>query len=431
MTKELSPEAAADLVRSRDSLSFPLGPGQPMTFLHALGARESFEYLRLRGALALDLYPLLLRPGVQYRSGFFALGERVVADQGGDVEYVPADFRRFGPVLEQEQPLIMTTVVTPPDDDGWMSLSLHAGASVEEIHRAGADPERILLVEVNEQFPRTFGVPPEYNHAVHVDEVDVIVRGDRPPFVLPDNEPSATDRAIAETVARFVHDGCTLQTGIGGIPSAVARVLAEGDGGDYGVHSEMFTTGLMHLHQAGKVTNARKGQYDGMSITTFALGTESLYEWIDDNDAVRFLPVSVVNDPVIIGRNRAVIAINGALMIDLLGQVVADVRGGQQFSGVGGHEDFVAVSGQQLEDRSLICLPSTAGAGDGRVSRIVAQLPAGAVVTTPRHHVDVVVTEFGAAELRGGSVRERAAALAAIAHPDFRAELEAAAAQMR
>ncbi|MFZ4584802.1 MAG: acetyl-CoA hydrolase/transferase family protein [Acidimicrobiia bacterium] len=431
MAQELSPEAAADLVRDRDVLAFPLGPGQPMTFLHALSARESFDYLRIGGALALDLYPLFLRPGVQYRSGFFALGERVIADQGGDVEYVPADFRRFGPILEQENPRIMTTVATLPDAEGWMSLSLHAGASVDEIHRAGADPDRILLVEVNDRFPRTFGVPPAYNHAVHIDEVDVIVHGDRPPFVLPDNEPSPVDRAIAETVARFVHDGSTLQTGIGGIPSAVARVLAEGDGGDYGVHSEMFTTGLMHLHQAGKVTNARKGQFEGMSITTFALGTDALYEWIDNNDAVRFLPVSMVNDPVIIGRNHNVVAINGALMVDLYGQVVADVRNGQQFSGVGGHEDFVAVAGQQLEDRSLICMPSTANHNAAQVSRIVAQLPAGSVVTTPRHQVDVVVTEFGAAELRGGTVRERARALAAIAHPDCRAELDEAAARMR
>jgi acyl-CoA hydrolase len=321
----------------------------------------------------------------------------------------------------------MTTAAAPPDEHGFMSLSLHAGATVRELQRASVDPERIVIVEVNDQLPRTLGLPPRFPHALHVDEVDVIVRNDTAPFVLADEAPTDVDRAIAAFAQEYVAEGCTLQTGIGGVPSTIVGVLADGPSGDYGVHSEMFTTGLMRLHQAGKVTNARKGEFRGFSVSTFALGTAELYNWLDRNPEVRFLPVEVVNSPATIARNHHVVSINGALAVDLYGQVVADRLGGRQFSGIGGHEDFVAQSGLELDDRSLICLPSTAQSGGAAVSRIVASLAPGSAVTTPRHQVDLVITEHGVAELRGRTVRERAAALAEIAHPDFRDELRAAA----
>ena len=228
----------------------------------------------------------------------------------------------------------------------------------------------------------------------------------------------------------FIRSGATLQTGIGGIPSMVVQLLAEGDAGDFGVHSEMFTTGLMQLHKAGKVTNRRKGQFDGFSVTTFAAGTAELYEWLDGNDEVRFLPVDIVNSPETISRNEEMVTINGALGMDLWGQVAADTLNGRQFSGIGGHEDFVSVSGLELGDRAVICLPSTATVAGTLVSRITPVLPDGMLVTTPRHQLDLVATEFGVAHLRGRTVRERAHALALIAHPDFRAELEAHAATL-
>jgi acyl-CoA hydrolase len=244
--------------------------------------------------------------------------------------------------------------------------------------------------------------------------------------VIGDPEPSDAERAIAQHVADFVTDGSTLQTGIGGIPSTVASILAEGDKGDFGIHSEMFTTGLMKLHLAGKVTN-QKGCYDGRSITTFAAGTRELYDWLDGNEEVAFLPVHLVNSPDVIARNRKMVSINGALAVDLAGQAVADTLGGAQFSGIGGHEDFVASSGLELEDRSLICLRSSTVVDGQRISRIAGQFPPGTIITTPRHQLDVVVTEYGVAELRGATVRERARALAAIAHPEFRDRLLAEA----
>ncbi len=180
---------------------------------------------------------------------------------------------------------------------------------------------------------------------------------------MEDPAPTEEDAAIAGHALRFVTDGCTLQTGIGAVPNMVATALAEGSGGDYGVHSEMFTTGLMRLHQAGKVTNAAKGLFDGVSVTTFALGTADLYRWLDDNPEVAFLPVDVVNDPTVIGRNHKLVSINGAMCVDLYGQVVADNIDGKQISGVGGHEDFVAGADLHVDAHSLICLKSTVTVG--------------------------------------------------------------------
>jgi len=414
---------AAALVRPRDAVGVPLGPGQPTTFLHALGERDDWEELVVHGALLIDLYAVFTKPGVKLRTGFMGPAERFLLAAGADVEFVPADFRRFSLVAERVAPRVVATAASAIDADGYLSLSLHAGATIDEMRRAGEHPDRLLVVEANVRLPRTYGVEPLHPHRIHIDQIDVLVESDVQPFVLPDAPVSDVEAAIARHASAFIHDGCTLQTGIGGVPSMIATLLAEGPGGDYGVHSEMFTNGLMRLHQAGKVTNRRKLIHEGYSVATFAAGTLDLYEWLDDNPDVRFLPVDQVNDPAIVAANKDMVTINGALLVDLNGQVAADTIGHSQYSGIGGHEDFVAMSGFQLEDRALVCLPSASEVNGVRLPRIVADLPPGTAVTTPRHHVDVVVTEHGAAELAGLSVRERARALAAIAHPDVRDEL--------
>lgn len=429
-TRRLGAPEAAALLRPTDTLGIPLGPGQPGAFLHALGARDDWVSLTVFGALLVDLYQVFLHPNVRYLSGFYGPAERFLADAGARVEFIPSDFRRFTRIAEQLRPRVVATAGAAPDPDGWISLSLHAGATVGAIHDAAADPDRLLVVETSPAFPRTLGLPPEHPHRVHLDEVDVLVETDRQPFVLEDPEPTEVERAIAAHVRPFVRDGATLQTGIGGIPSTVMRLLARGDGGDYGVHSEMFTTGLMDLHRAGKVTNRHKGIFEGFSVTTFAAGTAELYEWLAGNDEVRFLPVDIVNSPETIAANRNMVTLNGALAVDLYGQVVADTIGERQFSGIGGHEDFVSVSGLGLDDRSIVCLPSSSVIDGARVHRIVPALPAGWVVTTPRHQVDLVITEHGVAHLRGRTVRERAAALAEIAHPEIRDELRERAARL-
>jgi acyl-CoA hydrolase len=427
VTLTCTPEEAAALVRQRDTIGFGLGPGNPDAFLRALGGRDDWEDLVLGGALLLGYYTVLTKPGVSYRSGFFGPAERVLLSEGHDVELVPGGFRQFAPILARFAPRIMTAQAAPPDAEGRVNLSLHLGATRDELVQAGTDPDRVLLVEVNPHLPRTRSLPPQFDNTLPVELIDVLVEADGDPFVLEDPAPTEQDAAIAGHALRFVTEGSTLQTGIGAVPNMVAIALADGAGGNYGVHSEMFTTGLMRLHEAGKVTNAAKGVFDGVSVTTFALGTADLYRWLDDNAEVAFLPVDVVNDPTVISRNHKLVSINGALCLDLYGQVVADSIDGKQISGVGGHEDFVAGADLHLDAHSLICLSSTVTVGGVVRSRILPLLPEGSVVSTPRHHTGVVVTEYGAAELTGLTVRERAKTLADVAHPDFRAQLHAVA----
>lgn len=428
MPTELSAEQAAARLQAVDTLGITLGPGQPPALLRALGARQDWSNLRVFGALLAVGTELFSRPGVHYVSGFFGPIERALRDMGADIEFAAADFRRFAPLLERQAPRVMTTVATPPDADGWCSLSLHAGGTVTELRRAGADPQRLLMVEVSDSYPRTFGYGSR-RHALHVDEIDILVRSTDGPLALPggDVPPTEVERSIARHAVGFIGSGATLQTGIGLIPNQIATLLAEGDGSGYGLHTEMFTDGCMHLHRAGKITNTGKGQYDGVSVTTFAFGSQELYMWLDGNRDVAFLPVDIVNSPEVIAANTDMVSINGALAVDIQGQVIADTIDGGQFSGIGGAEDFVAGAGLELSDRSLICLPSTF-VKDGELrSRIVPWFGPGAVITTPRQQVDVIVTEYGAAELEGRTVRERGEALAAIAHPQFRDALLAAA----
>jgi acyl-CoA hydrolase len=422
MSRVLPVEEAVGLLRPVDSLGFGLGPANPDSFLSALGVRDDWEDLQVGGALCLNYYEVFTKPGVTYRCGFFGPAERLLHDGGHGVELVPGGFRQFAPILARFAPRVMVAQAAPPEA-GNVNLSLHMGATRDELLRAGRDPKRLLIVEVNSNLPRTKSLPPAYDNTIPLELVDVLVETDATPFALADAPTDEVDAAIATTALEYVRAGSTLQTGIGAIPNIVATELATSSLGGFGVHSEMFTTGLMRLHQAGKVTNDVKGIFDGVSVTTFALGTAELYEWLDGNADVAFLPVETVNDPTVIAKNANLVSINGALSVDLYGQVVADSIDGRQISGVGGHEDFVAGAELHLDAHSLICLRSTAVRQGEVVSRIAGLLPEGSVVSTPRHHTGVVVTEYGAAELMGLTVRERAHALVEIAHPDFRDEL--------
>ena len=420
-----TPQEAAALLRPRDTIGFGLGPGNPNAFFAALGERDDWEDLVFGGALLLGYYEVLAKLGVSYRCGFFGPAERILLAEGHDVQLVPNGFRQFATTLARFKPRVMTAQAAPPKG-GAVNLSLHFGGTRDELLAAGRDPERLLVVEVNPHLPRTHSRAP-FDNTIPLDDIDVLIEANGVPYALPEATPTAVDHEIAGHALAFVADGATLQTGIGAIPNIVATQLAAGAGGGYGIHSEMFTDGLMRLHLAGKVTNTAKGEFDGVSVTTFALGSAGLYGWLDDNREVAFLPVDVVNDPTVIGNNDKLVSINGALCVDLFGQVVADSIDGRQISGVGGHEDFASAADLRVDAYSLVCLHSTIEVGGERRSRIVARLPEGSIVSTPRHHANVVVTEFGAAELAGLTVRERAHALADIAHVDERAMLHEAA----
>ena len=423
MTHTCTPEEAISFIRPVDRIGFGLGPANPDAFLTALGQRDDWVDLVLGGALLLNYYDVLTHPGVSYRCGFFGPAERILLSQGHRIEHVPGGFRQFAPILATFAPRVMVAQAAPPDSNGNVNLALHYGATRPELLRAGRDPDRLLLIEINPNLPRTKSLPPAFDNTIPIELVDVLVEADGIPFALEEPPPDEVDRAIAENALGFVTDGATLQTGIGTVPNMVASGLASGPLGGFGIHSEMFTSGLMRLHQAGKVTNSAKGIFPSVSVTTFALGTAELYRWLDQNDEVAFLDVAAVNDPTTISRNAGLVSINGALSVDLYGQIVADAIDGRQISGVGGHEDFVAGADLRADARSLICLRSTVEVAGEPVSRIVGALPEGSVVSTPRHHTGTVVTEYGAAELAGLTVRERAHALVEIAHPDHRPAL--------
>lgn len=428
--RRLTASQAASLVRARDTVGFGLGPANPDAFLTALGDRDHWEALELGGALLLGFYEVLRRPGVRYRCGFNGPVERYYLSEGARIEHVPGGFRQFAPILARFAPRVMAVQAAPGATGDEVNLSLHYGATRDELLRAGRDPERLLVVEVNPHLPRTATLPPRFDNTLPMDAIDVLVEADGIPFALEPPPATEVDIAIAEHALEYVGDGATLQTGIGAVPNLVATRLAEAPGGGYGVHSEMFTDGLMRLHEAGKVTNDAKGQFEGVSVTTFALGSAELYRWLEGRADVAFLPVDVVNDPGVVGRNARMVSINGALSVDLYGQIVADNVGGHQISGVGGHEDFVAGPELHLDAHSLVCMASTVTVGGELRSRIVPELPAGAVVSTPRHHTGVVVTEHGSADLMGMTVPERARALAELAHPRFRDGLRVAAATL-
>jgi acyl-CoA hydrolase len=417
---------AVDLLRIDDVVCAGIATAQPTSLFNALAERDDYRGLTIFTAILLQPYPVALQPGVRVVSGFYGPIERMLKASGANVQYLPADFLGWERYAALARPRVMTAMLSPMDEFGFLSLGLHAGATFNAFVEAARDPERLAIGEVNPNIPRVLGLGRFGGHRIHISEIDYIIESNDPAFELPEAVVSGEDKAIAGHIEELIPDGATLQTGIGAIPNIVAQLLAQGTKGDFGIHTEMMVDGIMHLHKAGKITN-HKGVYDGFSVATFAAGSKELYQWMDRNPEVRMLPVGQVNDPAIIRRNRRMVSINGALAVDLSGQVMADTLGPRQYSGVGGHELFVIGAHDSPDGRSFICLHSTATVNGKPISTIVHSLPLATRVTTPRHHVQYVVTEYGVADLGMLTDPERAEALIAIAHPDFRGELRAAA----
>jgi acyl-CoA hydrolase len=307
--------------------------------------------------------------------------------------------------------------LSPPDRHGLCTL----GTSVDAA-RAAADSARIVIAEINEQMPRTLGAT-----TIPLSRVHAFVRTNRPLHEHQGSTETAVEAEIGEAIARLVDDGATLQMGIGSIPDAVLRRLTRKQ--HLGVHTEMFSDGLVGLFEAGAITNARKVLHPGRIVTSFVAGTRRVYDFVDDNPLVEFHPCDRTNDVALIKKNARVTAINSALEIDMTGQVCADSMGHTIYSGIGGQMDFMHAAARSEGGKPIIALPSTACGG--RVSRIVSALKPGAGVVTTRGHVHWVVTEYGAVNLNGLTLRERGEALASIAHPDYRAELRRELAAIR
>lgn len=415
---------AVALVRPRDSLLCGLATGQAAGFLEALGSRTDLADVTIFGGLLVRPYAFLQNPAVRVVSGFFGPVERMARAAGSRVEFLPADFHGLERLARRQCPRIVLAATSPPDSEGFLSFGLHAGASYHVFQDAIRDPDRLAIAEVNPNMPRVDGLAELGHNRVHISEVDAWIEHATELVTLPQATATAEEQAIARHVSERVVDGSTLQFGIGAIPDEIASILASGPLGGFGIHTEMISDGVMALHRAGKVAN-RKPLYDGVSVATFALGSGELYHWLGNQPSVRMLPVSAVNDPALLRRLHHFVSINGAMAIDLRGQVAADHVAGAQYSGIGGHESFVMGAAEAPGGQSFLCLKSTAAAKPSgeRISTIVARLPDTMTVTTPRHHVQWIVTEHGAVDLSSLTDRERADALIELAHPDFRADL--------
>ena len=307
--------------------------------------------------------------------------------------------------------------VSPPDCHGMCSLGTSCDAA-----KAAAETARIVVAEINERMPRTHG-----NNVLPFARIDAFIATDRPLLEHHSEPETPVEARIGELIANLVEDGSTLQMGIGGIPDAVlARLRGKHD---LGIHTEMFSDGVVDLFASGAITNRLKAVGIGRIVTSFLNGTRKVFDFVHDNPLVAFYPCDWTNDTSVIRKNPKVVAINSAIQIDLTGQVCADSIGHRIFSGIGGQMDFIRGAALSRGGKPIIALPSTAAGG--KISRLVPQLNAGAGVVTTRGHIHWVVTEYGAVNLHGQSIRERADALISISHPDFRAELRRELAAVR
>jgi 4-hydroxybutyrate CoA-transferase len=338
----------------------------------------------------------------------------------------------FTPVLLSEFPLlfkhnvlpldIALVHVSPPDEHGFCSLGIEVGLT-----KTPAESAKMIIAEVNQQMPRTLG-----DAFIHVSRLNYIVPVDYP---LPEMKmgaegPDEITEKIAGFIADLIPDGATMQLGIGAIPDAVLKYLYNKK--DLGVHSELFSDGVIDLVDAGVVTNARRSLHTGKITAGFIIGTQRLYKWVDDNPLIEMHPTEYINDPFVVAQNDRMVAINSAIEVDLTGQVCADSIGPKLFSGVGGQLDFIYGASRSRGGVPIIAMPSSNVMRDGSViSKIVPMLKQGAGVVTTRNHVRFVVTEYGVAELYGKTIRQRAQALINISAPQFREELQATAKELK
>ena len=390
----------------------------PQTVMEALNVRaQELQNLRLIQVLTIgkaDYVKPELVPHIRVNSLFISANVRDAVNDGR------ADFT---PVFLSEIPRLFKTgrlpldvaliQVSPPDKNGYCSYGVEVGVT-----KTAAESAKIVIAEVNPHMPRTLG-----DSFIHVSKIDYVVEVD---YALPEVQmavSSPEQEAIANHIAAIIPDGATLQMGIGGIPDAVLKKLHNHQ--HLGVHTELFSDGVVDLVEAGVITNERKTFHPGKIIAGFVLGTQRLYDFVDDNPIVELHPTEYINDPFNIARNDRMVSINSAIQVDLTGQVCADSMGTRMYSGVGGQVDFVRGAARSNGGMPIIAMLSTAKGG--QISRIVPTLTPGAGVITTRNDVHYVATEYGVADMFGRTIRDRARQLVEIAHPQFRAELAEAA----
>ncbi len=420
--KSVTPEAAAKIVKSGDYIYYSEFSLFPEAFDEALALRmEELFDLYLRSTSITALPKMVLndpeRKHIKFHDWHFGPASRKLHTMGL-ASYIPITYHQGPRIVRKYQEIDVAVVVAAPmDKSGYFNFGISNSICGSCLSKA-----KKVVIEINENVPYCLGGNFE---SVHISKVDFIIEGKNLPLVqVPNAKINDVDVKIAEIIMKEIEDGSTMQFGIGGLPNLVGKMIAESDLKDLGFHSEMMTDSCVDLYEAGKFTG-RKKQIDHYKMAyTFALGTKKLYDFLDLNPTCASYPVNYINDPRIICLNPKVVAINNAMEVDLLSQVASESTGSRQISGTGGQLDFIFGAFNSTGGKGIIALSSTYTDKDGKVkSRIVPSLVPGTVVTTPRSIVHYVATEYGIAMMKGKSTWERAEALIAIAHPDFRDEL--------
>ena len=401
-------------VRNGDLIVVPTGVGEPPSLLTALSEqRHNFQNVKVAQVLAMRKYAYLDPETTDHvcHVAFFYGGATRAGGQEGWIDFIPNYFSEIPAQIERGQiPAdVVFSMASPMDAHGYFSISLGADYTMAAIAKA-----RAVVLEVNPNVPFAYG-----NCHVHISQVAAVVESDEPVLEVGLPKIGPVQEAIGKSVAELIDDGSTLQIGYGGIPDAVVMQLTHKH--DLGIHTEMIGDGILTLVESGAVTNRRKNYLPGKMVATFALGSSRLYRFMDRNPGLEIHPVNFTNDPLLAGLNDNLVAINATLQIDLLGQCGSESLGHSPYSGTGGQPDFVRAANRSRGGKAFIVLPSTAR--NDSISRIVATLTPGTHVSTSKNDINYVVTEYGVAQLRGKSAKQRAQELIAIAHPNFRTEL--------
>ncbi len=411
-------DKAVAYIKSGDRVCIGSGSAEPQLLVKSLIDRQA----ELRDVEIVHLLTLGVADYVApacsraFRHNAFFVGHNVrEAVNAGRADFIPVFLSEI-PALFRTGALpidVALVQVTPPDEHGFCSF----GVSVD-ITKPAAQNAKIVIAEINDQMPRTLG-----DSFIHVSKITAAVEVSTPVLQLQREEFSDVHRAIGRHIADLIEDGSTLQMGIGAIPDAVLSFLHTKR--NLGIHTEMFSDGVMELVEQGVINNEKKTLHPGKIVSSFLMGSTRLYQFAHNNPLIELHPSDYTNDPAIIARNHKQVAINSAISLDITGQVCADSMGTMQYSGIGGQVDFIRGAARSEGGKPIIALPATARGG--KVSRIVPVLEPGSGVVTSRGDVHWVATEFGAANLHGKNLRQRAQALIRLAHPDFREELEKAA----
>lgn len=414
-SRRISAEKAAEKIKSGDRVVTSHACGEPRLVIREMVAhKDNYENIEIVHMVPMveSEYTSPQMAGHFRHNAFFVGSSTRDAINDGRGDYTPCLFSEVPRMFrEGYMPVDVALVqLTPPDDNGWCSFGVSS-----DYTKPAAECAKLVIAEVNDRMPRTLG-----DNSIHVSDVDWFVETSYPVIELLPPKITSVERAIGENCASLIEDCSTLQVGIGAIPDAVLAFMK--DKKDLGIHSEMFSDGVVELVEEGVITNQKKTLHVGKLVATFLMGTQRLYDFVNNNPTVAMHPVDYVNDISIIAKNDNMISINSTLEVDLMGQATSEAIGLKQISGVGGQIDFIRGACRSKGGKSIIATTSTAA--DGKYSRIVPCLKQGAPVTITRNEIQYVVTEYGIAHLRGKTLRERARELIGIAHPDFRRQLE-------